>query len=557
MSKTNPTSDEKERLQALHRYQILDTPNELFFDRLVVMAARLFHVPTVLLSFVDENREWFKARHGFDQNEIERMSGLNSAAIESRKLYIITNAKKDSASQNHPLVKGSFRLRFYAGAPLRTYDGFQIGALCLMDQEERSLDEKAQAHLRDLASLVMEQLELRLAFQNKGRGDAVEKRRIYEKLIRAQKDESLSVLASGIAHDCNNILMAVLGSTDLLKSKVKENNRANVLLNDISLGGQRISDLMKELLAYAGTGKGEVKILDANDLIRDVLKLAKRTGRAKARVKTGLVDEIWQIEVDPVQIEQVLLNICLNAFEAMDSKGILSVSTENIQVKKPISLMDDSQQIMVGDYVRISISDTGCGMDEETRRQIFNLFFSTKGMGRGLGMAAALNIVRNHNGYIKVESKIGKGSVFELYLPRSQKTRQEKRSVRSIQGNGDATVLLIEDEDLVRRTVQAILENRGYKVLSAADGESGIDLCRKKKKEIEYILLDLELPKLGGAELLQQLTSIHPRAHVILSSGHSKDVFTKSFKTRSDIVFLQKPYRSDQLIGLMQSLAGK
>jgi signal transduction histidine kinase/CheY-like chemotaxis protein len=556
MSKENSISEEKERLQALHRYHILDTPNELFFDRLVVMAARLFQVPTVLLSFVDEKREWFKARHGFDQNEIERVSGLTSAIIGSRKLYIVSDAKKDSVVQNHPLVKAPFQLRFFAAAPLRTYDGFQIGALCLLDQQERSLDEKEQSHLRDLASLVMEQLELRLAFHNKSRGDAVEKRRIYEKLIQAQKDESLSVLASGIAHDCNNILMAVLGSTDLLKLKVKE-GRTSALLNDISLGGQRISDLMKELLAYAGSGKGEVKILDPNDLIKEVLKLAKRTGRAKAKVKTGLEKEIWSIEVDPVQIEQVALNICLNAFEAMDSNGVLTVSTENIQVKKPISLIDESQQIPAGDYVRIAISDTGCGMDEETQLRLFDLFFSTKGGGRGVGMSAALSIIRNHQGYIRVESKVGKGSVFELYFPRSQKTRQVRRSVRSVQSNGDGTILLIEDEAMVRRTVQAILENHGYKVLTAVDGEEGVDLCKKMKKDIEYILLDLELPKLGGAELLQQLSAIHPRAHVILSSGHSRDVFMKNFKTSADLTFLQKPYRSEQLVSLMKSLSQK
>jgi signal transduction histidine kinase/CheY-like chemotaxis protein len=553
-SKASFLSNEKARLKVLQRYHILDTPPEGFFDRITAMAARLFGMPMAFISLVDQDRVWFKSKYGCQLEGMDRLSGLCSSAILTNKVYQVPNTVKDARLKNSPLVTGEFGLRSYVAAPLHTHDGFNIGTLCLMGRETYSLNGKTEMALRDLAAIAMDQIELRLAVRNYASIDTNERSRLYEKLIQMQKDESLSILVGGISHDCNNLLLSVLGSAELLRQRAGRRKSSKELTDNIATAAQRLSDLFQELRSYAASGKGQVEVLDPRGLIFEAIKLSRHLSHEGVKVKTKLSKLIWNVHGDPVQIEQVLLNICVNAYEAMGSKGSLTISSENIQ-RAQSWLCSPDYELPAGDYVHIIFSDNGCGMDEETRRHLFDLSFSTKGSGRGLGLAAAMGIIRNHGGSIHVESKVGKGSTFHIYLPRTGKPLIKLPPVElSAQRSEGGTVLLIEDEKLVRHTVKMMLESNGYQVIEAEDGEQGIELCKKQKDEIRVVLLDSQLPKMNGIEVFSTIRKINPKIKIVLSSGNSREVVFKNIREQSEIQFLQKPYKLSQLAEFFRTM---
>lgn len=305
------------------------------------------------------------------------------------------------------------------------------------------------------------------------------------------------------------------------------------------------ADLTRKLLGYARKGRYRIKPLDLNQLIRETSQAFGRT-RKKIIIHMDLSAELFPVEVDQGQVEQALLNMYVNASDAMPKGGNLRLSTRNATEK---DMKSDVYNPKAGDYVMLAIADTGAGMDKETCERIFEPFFTTKDMARGagLGLASVYGIVKSHDGYIDVESEIGGGTVLKIYLPRTSKQPQARCPVAERADRPVKTVLVADDEELVRTVAKDLLEAMGYRVLTANDGEETIDLFKKRGHEIDVILLDMMMPRMGGSETFDRLKGMDPDVRVLLSSGYSLEGEAAEIMKRGCSGFIQKPFKLAEL----------
>lgn len=372
-----------------------------------------------------------------------------------------------------------------------------------------------------------------------------EKRKLEIQLQQAQKMEAIGNLAGGIAHDFNNILMGMQGNTSLMLLNIDQKHAHYDKLRSIENYIENGAALTRQLLGFARGGKYEVKATDLNGLIQ---KTARMFGRTKKEIKihTSQLREIWNVEVDQSQIEQVLLNIFVNAWHAMPDGGDLHLMTENIIIDDDF---DKPFQTEPGKYVKISIIDTGVGMDKNTQQRIFEPFFTTKGLGRGtgLGLASAYGIVKNHGGFIDVFSEPGDGATFSIYLPASEKEVIEEADSLEKVLKGTETVLLVDDEQMIIDVGQEILKTLGYKVLLAMSGKDALEIYEDKKGSIAMVILDMIMPGMGGGETYDNLKLIDPDIKVLLSSGYSISGQAAEILERGCDGFIQKPFKLRQL----------
>ncbi len=374
---------------------------------------------------------------------------------------------------------------------------------------------------------------------------AMEKRKLENQLQQAQKMEAIGNLAGGIAHDFNNILMGMQGNTSLMLLNIDTGHPHYDKLRNIQKYIENGAALTKQLLGFARGGRYEVRATDLNELIE---KTARMFGRTKKEIKihTSQLREIWNVEVDQGQIEQVLLNIFVNAWHAMLDGGDLHLMTENVIIdddfNKPF-------KVEAGKYVKISIIDTGAGMDKITRQRVFEPFFTTKEMGRGtgLGLASAYGIVKNHGGFIDVFSEPGKGATFSINLPASEKEVMEETDAAGIVLKGDETLLLVDDEEMIIEVGEEILQVLGYKVLPAVSGKEALEIYKNKKDSIDMVILDMIMPGMGGGETYDNLKQINPDIKVLLSSGYSISGQAAEILERGCDGFIQKPFKLRQL----------
>jgi nitrogen-specific signal transduction histidine kinase/CheY-like chemotaxis protein len=372
-----------------------------------------------------------------------------------------------------------------------------------------------------------------------------EKRKLESQLQQAQKMEAIGNLAGGIAHDFNNILMGMQGNTSLMLLNVDSDHPHYDKLKSIDKYIENGAALTKQLLGFARGGKYEVKTTDLNELIE---KTARMFGRTKKEIEihTGQLGEIWNVDVDQSQIEQVLLNIFVNAWHAMPEGGHLHLVTENARIDddfyKPF-------QVEPGKYVKISVVDTGVGMDKITRQRVFEPFFTTKELGRGsgLGLASAYGIVKNHGGFIDVFSEPNKGATFNIFLPASDKEVTEESDEAEEVLRGDETLLLVDDEEMIIEVGQKILEALGYKVLVAMNGKEALAIYKDKMESINMVILDMIMPGIGGGETYDKLKSINPDIKVLLSSGYSISGQAAEILERGCDGFIQKPFKLRQV----------
>jgi PAS domain S-box-containing protein len=373
----------------------------------------------------------------------------------------------------------------------------------------------------------------------------MEKRKLENQLQQAQKMEAIGNLAGGIAHDFNNILMGMQGNTSLMFLNIDSGHPHYDKLKSIQKYIENGAALTKQLLGFARGGKYEVRATDLNELIE---KTARMFGRTKKEIKihTSQLRDIWNVEVDQGQIEQVLLNIFVNAWHAMPDGGDLHLMTENVIIdddfNKPF-------KVEAGKYVKISIIDTGTGMDKITQQRIFEPFFTTKEMGRGtgLGLASVYGIVKNHGGFIEVFSEQGKGTTFSIYLPASEKKVMEEIDAAEIVLKGDETLLLVDDEEMIIEVGEEILQALGYKVLPAVSGKEALEIYKNKKDSIDMVILDMIMPGMGGGETYDNLKQINPDIKVLLSSGYSISGQAAEILERGCDGFIQKPFKLRQL----------
>ena len=372
-----------------------------------------------------------------------------------------------------------------------------------------------------------------------------EKKILEKQLMQAQKMEAIGNLAGGIAHDFNNILMGMQGNASLMLLNMEEDHPHFGKVKTIERYVEGGAALTKQLLGFARGGKYEVKVTDLNDLILETARMFGRT-KKEIRIHSTELKEIKRVEVDQSQIDQVLLNIFVNAWHAMPGGGDLFLKTDNVVIDEKIIR---PYRVEAGPYVCISITDTGVGMDLSTQMRIFEPFFTTKEMGRGtgLGLASAYGIVKNHGGFIDVDSAPGEGATFHVYLPASEKAVLEEGENLTELFKGNETVLLVDDEQMIIEVGQEVLSALGYKVLVATSGHEALQIFQGRWNAIDLVMLDLIMPGLSGGETFDQLRKIKPGISVLLCSGYSLSGQAMEILDRGCNGFIQKPFKLREL----------
>jgi PAS domain S-box-containing protein len=375
--------------------------------------------------------------------------------------------------------------------------------------------------------------------------DITKLKRMEEALHQAHKMDAIGTLAGGIAHDFNNLLMGIQGRASLISVDLKPSHPHREHIKAIEEYIQGASDLTKQLLGFVRRGKYEVKPLDLNMLLRSSADMFGRTCK-EVRIHTQTPPAPLAVEADKRQIEQVLLNLFVNAWQAMPAGGELYLETSMTRLDGATA---KAHQIEPGLYIKVSVTDTGIGMDETTQQRIFDPFFTTKqkGRGTGLGLASAYGIVNNHGGIITVYSEVGQGTTFNIYLPASKKEANLEVPAEGKMIRGSETILLVDDEEMVIDVGKAMLEKLGYRVLVANEGKLAIDAVQQLGEEIDLVVLDLIMPGMDGSKVFDGIRKIQPRIPVILSSGYAiNGKETEKMITKCN-GFIQKPFNLSEL----------
>ncbi len=386
-----------------------------------------------------------------------------------------------------------------------------------------------------------------------------EHQRLVERMRKAQKLESLGLLAGGIAHDFNNLLVSVLGNAELISHRMSADDPLREPISQIADAASRASELCRELLAYAGRGHLEFAPCDLNAIVQETSPLLRFFPSKKVTISVETADRPLPVRADATQIRQLILNLATNAAEAIgDAEGTIRIGTGRTRCTKEFlrtTFVDD--RLEQGDYAVLSVTDDGCGMTPETCERVFDPFFSTKVSGRGLGLATVLGIVRGHHGAIRIDSSVGRGTTVEVFLPLTDEPielRTEAMDRDDGTWAGEGTILLVDDDLAVRSVARRMIERLGFEVLEAADGVEALDLFRSRRERIRAVILDLLMPKMTGEEVLSAMVDIDPGVRVILSSGYSPQQSDERARGDRPPVYLQKPYTLAALKDALRSL---
>lgn len=375
--------------------------------------------------------------------------------------------------------------------------------------------------------------------------DITHDKELEHRFQEAQRMESLGTLAGGIAHDFNNLLMGIQGNVSLMYLDVEDDPGFTEKLQSIEDCVDSGSRLTKQLLGFARGGKYVVKPNDMGKILQSSADMFGRT-RKSITIHGDYESNLWPVVVDANQIEQVLVNLFLNAWQAMQEGGDLYLKSENVVLDEAFV---QPHEVNPGRYVKISVTDTGIGMDESIQRRIFEPFFTTHepGRGTGLGLASAFGIIKNHHGVITVDSKLGHGSTFCIYLPATdQEPEHEKISIESIE-MGNETILLVDDEKYIIDVGEMMLKGLGYRILTATNGQKAIDIFKKQHDVIDLVILDLVMPDMGGEAVFNEIRQVKPDIKVLFASGHYMSNHTRELLQSGSSDFLQKPFNLRQL----------
>jgi two-component system, cell cycle sensor histidine kinase and response regulator CckA len=729
--------DEASRLDALQRYDILDTSAEQAFDDLTFLAARVCSTPIAFLSLVDRDRQWFKSQIGLMVNEIPRDAALCAYTILRTDLLIIRDTLSDERFAASPLVTSEPHIRFYAGAPIVTSEGAVIGTLCVADRIPRELRPEQLDALRALSRQVLAQLKLRrrlaaprcdipehkraeqalreanqralteyerlldrvaslaqtlgtarnlatifralldfainstpcsglfISLYDEERdvrhavyawsegeeedlsklppmpmtesphsravatgqiiitddfqgalGDqpvvniglerdprlpqsslvvpmavmgriigaveaqsaepaafkqehasamrmaanltavAIENVRLFERehereahLRQSQKMEAVGQLAGGIAHDFNNLIAVILLHSELMLRDLGQNCDLRRRAEEIRKASDRAAALTRQLLAFSRKQVLQPKVLDLNDVVADMNKLLQRLIGEHIELLTVTEAGLGKVKADPGQIEQVIMNLVVNARDAMPKGGRLAIETANVELDEDYS----SRHIAVqpGRYVMLAVSDNGEGMDAQTQARVFEPFFTTKeqGKGTGLGLSTVYGIVKQSGGNIWVYSEVGWGTTFKIYLPRVDQAVEQvvPGDAQAILPHATETVLLVEDEEMILKAAREILELHGYRVLAASSSKEALVLCQTHRETIDLMITDVVMPQMGGPELAEQLRPLRPGMKVLYMSGYTDDAIAHHGVLEAGTAFLEKPFTTRAL----------
>jgi PAS domain S-box-containing protein len=435
--------------------------------------------------------------------------------------------------------EGHPALTAFLGVPLK-HDGKTMGMIGVGNRE-------GGYSPQDLESLEALALAVVQVFMRKRAERAV--RAGEERLRQAQKMESIGLLAGGVAHDFNNLLTSIMGNASLLQEEVLEESREK--LSALLLATDKAADLTRQLLAYAGKGRFVVETLNLSRIVREMTDLLRASIPRKVAIKLALKPDLPGILADRGQMQQIVMNLVINAAEAIgaDQSGTVSVATRAREVSETDRILDEAtaHPLAPGSYVCFEVADTGCGMDSQTRKKIFDPFFTTKFIGRGLGLAALAGIVQQHSGAIELETSPGRGATFRIFLPAVAADGAPRPDAPQPELRGQGTILVVDDEASVREVVLGTLQRYGYRVLEASDGSEAVRVFEEHAGEIGLVLLDLTMPVVGGDEVIGALKARRADVSVIVMSGYGESEVAEKFAGQDVSGFLQKPFTAARL----------
>jgi len=375
--------------------------------------------------------------------------------------------------------------------------------------------------------------------------DITDRKRAEEAMLRVSRMEATATLAGGIAHEFNNLMVGVLGNSELLQMQYAQQSEVAAMLDVISQSAQRAGELAQQMLAFARGGKWQPKIINLNETLQRTLRLQERAFPPRIHVECDIEPDLWNIRADAAQLSQVVMNLCLNAVEAIEGGGRIILSTRNVEIDSGFAELHP--HLSPGRHVCLSVRDTGSGMSPETLARVFEPFFTTKLQGRGMGLAAVYGIIRHHGGHITAFSKAGQGAEFKFYLPAAEGEITAPPRPERERLTGTETILVIDDEEIVLDITKKLLENFGYRVLLACNGQEAVDIAQRFEGEIHLAVLDMSMPTMGGAEVYPLLRKVRPELKVMICSGYELDTASQALLDAGACAFIQKPFRGESL----------
>lgn len=383
--------------------------------------------------------------------------------------------------------------------------------------------------------------------------DITEKKQLETQFLRAQRMESIGTLASGIAHDLNNVLAPILMSVQLLALKLQD-EQTRQWLNILESNAKRGAELVKQVVSFARGVKGDRTLVQVRHLISEIKQIAKETFPKSIEIRTDIAPDLWTVCGDATQLHQVLMNLCVNARDALPDGGILTISAKNVFLNEESARLNLDAK--VGSYIVIAVSDTGIGIPTEILDRIFEPFFTTKelGKGTGLGLSTVIGIVKSHSGFVKVSSKLGQGTDFEIYLPAlKENVSASVEDPEMPRGHGEV-ILVVDDEAAIRQITQSSLESYSYRVLTASDGIEALAMYAQHREEISLVLIDMMMPAMDGPTTIRTLRKIQPQVKIVGVSGLvANDKLAQAHRLGVQ-TFLYKPYTAKELLKTINSV---
>ena len=382
--------------------------------------------------------------------------------------------------------------------------------------------------------------------------DITESKLLEKLFIQSQKMESIGILAGGVAHDFNNILSIIIGYADLILMNADIDKSLSEEIEEIKLAGERAAALTRQLLAFSRKQIVQPKILDLNKLLTGIEKMIVRLIGEDIEILMIPESALWKVAIDPGQMEQVIMNLAVNAKDAMPNGGKLTIETVNVDLDENYFTDHGIVEKHPGSYVVLTVSDTGIGIDKETQEHIFDPFYTTKekGKGTGLGLSTIYGIVKQNNGFIWVYSEPGQGSTFKVYLPKvkGDVKGEKKEQTPVITLDGSETVLIVEDDDSLRKLAQKSLQTHGYRILVAENGEDALRVSKEHEGPIDLLITDVVMPKMGGKEVAERLQPLYPQMKIIYMSGYTDDSIVHHGVLAPGLNFIEKPFSPGGLV---------
>lgn len=555
---------EEARVRALLDEQILNTAPERPFDDLALVASAAFETPIAVVCFMLPGGPWFKAVVGLTEAELVGGADLCRFVLTHGQALVIPDLLADQAwADTSRRLHG---VRFYAGVPMTTQTGHAVGTLCVGDYRPRTLSARQRLALDALARQAMSQLELRNARTTALERAVAELRaevrerqaveealyRSQEQLVQSQKLQAVGQLAGGVAHEFNNILTVIFGNLSVLETEFDAHDPRRGDVRRVAESADRAALLIRQLLAFSRHQRLTPEVDDLNRLIaRQERALMRLVGNA-VQVTLALSADPCRVRVDPAHVEQVIVNLALNARDAMPQGGTLRIETMRLVVEPGATV--DWGHVEPGPYAAMRVSDDGHGMSPEVQRRAFEPFFTTKdvGKGTGLGLSTVYGIIAQNGGHIRVASEPGVGTTFTILLPLISPAAIADAATSPRTPRGSETILLVDDELSLRDLAASVLRRQGYWVLEASSGFEALGIAAREPGPIHLLLTDVVMPGMTGAGLARRWLTTRPGTSVLFMSGFTDDPESLGLGPESD--FIAKPFTPSALLGRVRAL---